>query len=77
MITGTSPDRLVQDYSRLEKALRPQTAIAYTSKFKLYLAYASWYQFQVDEVNSVLAFSEFMAQYGSRAQALVGYIVLS
>ena len=65
-----------QAYSRLKKALRPWTTTVYASKFKLYLAFTSWYQFQVDEVGYVLAFLEFFLEC-KQTNISIGILCLS
>ena len=75
IIAGPLASRLVcQAHSRLEAALRPRTASAYLTRFKLYLAFISWLQFPLQDLDSILAFLEFLTQNGSRAHALTSYI---
>ena len=63
-----------QAYVRLGQALRPRAASAYVTKFKLYLAFTSWHQLPIHDVDAILAFLEFLMQNGSRAQSLASYV---
>ena len=75
IITGPLASRLVcQAHSRLDAALCPRTASAYLTRFKLYLAFISWLQLPLQDLDSILAFLEFLTQNGSRAHALTSYI---
>ena len=65
---------MCQAYVRLGQALRPWTVSAYATKFKLYLAFTSWHQLPMQDVNAILAFLEFLTQNGSRAQSLASYV---
>ena len=65
---------LNQAHDRVHTAVRPQTGTAYLLQFKLFLAYINWYQLQIDEVDTILSFIEFLAQNGSSAPSLTSYI---
>ena len=75
IIAGPLASRLVrQAHSRVEAALRPCTAAAYLTRFKLYLAFISWLQLPLQDLDSILAFLELLVQHGSKAHALTSYI---
>ena len=75
IITGPLASRLVrQAHSRLDAALHPRTASVYLTRFKLYLAFISWLQLPLQDLDSILAFLEFLTQNGSRAHTLTSYI---
>ena len=65
---------LNQAYRRINAALRPCTSSAYMSKLKIFMAFATWYQFPLDHVDTILAFLEFMAQNGSSAPSLLNHV---
>ena len=57
VIVGKLVESLMnQAYGRLNKVLHPRTASAYLAKFKLYLAFTNWYQLQLEEIDTLLAF---------------------
>ena len=67
--------RLVQlAYRRIHAALRPSTVTAYAAKFKLFLAFSIFHQFQLTDLDTILAFLEYMAQNGSRAHSVSAYV---
>ena len=75
VIKGSLSSGLVrQAHSRVDSALRPCTASAYLTKFKLYFAFISWQQLPLQDLGSILAFLEFLTQNGSRAPSLTSYI---
>ena len=74
IIAGSASSLVRQAHVRLGQALRPRTASAYASKFKLYLAFTSWHQLPTHDVDAILAFLEFLTQNGSRAQSLASYV---
>ena len=75
VISGSIASRLVrQAHVRMDSALRPRTASAYLSKFKLYLAFITWFHLPVQDLSSILAFLELLTQHGSRAHSLTSYI---
>ena len=65
---------MCQAYVRLGQALRPCTASANATKFNLYLAFTSWHQLPIQDVDAILVFLEFLTQNGSRAQSLASYV---
>ena len=74
IIAGSASSLMRQAYVRLGQALRPRTASAYVTKCKLYLAFTSWHQLPIHDVDAILAFLEFLTQNGSRAQSLASYV---
>ena len=75
LISGAAVHLLTsQAYARIDTALRPRTAKNYLSKFKLYLAFVMWHQLSLDQVDTILAFLEFLVQNGSKAHTLSSYL---
>ena len=61
-------------YVRISSGLRPRTSQAYMDKFSLFLAFTSYCQIPIQDLDSILAFMEFLVRNGSRAQALNSYV---
>ena len=74
IITGRHSELLHKAYKRINNALRPRTASAYSEKFKLYIAFTSWCHIPLVKVDSILAFLELLAQSGSRSHTLASYV---
>ena len=73
IIAGRCP-LLSQAYSGLELGLRPRTAAAYLSKFRLFLEFCICYKFPLAHVDTILSFLEFLTLNGSRALVLTSYV---
>ena len=74
LIAGPGSLLISQAHHRVHTALRPRTSAVYLAKFKLFLAFSTWYQFPLHVVVTILAFLEFLTQNGSRAPSLASYV---
>ena len=73
MIPGHHSSLLTSAYSGIN-ALRPRTAKAYVEKFKLFITFTTYCRILMDQVDSILAFLELLAQNGSRSHTLASYV---
>ena len=62
-------------YTRVHTALRPRTSSAYQSKFNLFLAFITWFQFPLIHVDTILGFLEFLTQNGSHSHSLASHVL--
>ena len=74
LISGPARSLVEAAYVRISSGLRPRTSQAYMDKFSLFLAFTSYCQIPIQELDSILAFMEFLVRNGSRAQALNSYV---
>ena len=74
LISGPAKSLVQAAYARISSGLRPRTSQAYMDKFSLFLAFTSYCQIPLQEVDLILAFMEFLVRNGSRAQALNSYV---
>ena len=75
LITGTPASRLITSANnRIRLALRPHTSKMYDAKFNAFMAFAVWNQLRWEDIDTILAFLEFLVQSGSKAHTLSSYI---
>ena len=74
LIVGPVKSLIEAAYSRIASGLRPRTSQAYRDKFSLFLAFTSYFQIPLHELDSILAFLEFLVRNGSRAHSLNTYV---
>ena len=74
LIVGPVKSLIEAAYSRIASGLRPRTSQAYRDKFSLFLAFTSYFQLPLHELDSILAFLEFLVRNGSRAHSLNTYV---